>query len=185
LWHLLFYKPFSIIIIISFFFALINFVVKWSWKDPLRTPHFFTHTLYKICIMLLVQLFCCVVFSHVIERWCNLLPHDNIVFPTDKTKDRVTRTQVFSELRCSGMVISSCATSGNCQPFRSTWVHPRFLVGFVLLDLLFCVCFVGRCLFFCTFFLAIVLSVLLRYDWPFGIFKLFLLDSNLLLIITS
>ena len=39
------------------------------------------------------------------------------------------------------------------------------------------VCFVDRCLSFCTFFLAIVLSVLLRYtvsDCPFGIFKLFL-----------
>ena len=35
-------------------------------------------------------------------------------------------------------------------PFRRTWVHPRFLVGFVLLDLL-CVCFVDRCLSFCTF----------------------------------
>jgi len=38
-------------------------------------------------------------------------------------------------------------------------------------------CFVDRCLSFCTFFLAIVLSVLLRYrdsDYPFGIFKLFL-----------
>ena len=39
-----------------------------------------------------------------------------------------------------------------------------------------CVCFVDRCLSFCTFSLAIVLSVL-RYtdsDYPFGIFKLFL-----------
>jgi hypothetical protein len=39
------------------------------------------------------------------------------------------------------------------------------------------VCFVDRCLSFCTFLLAIVLSVLLRYtdsDYPFGIFKLFL-----------
>jgi hypothetical protein len=39
------------------------------------------------------------------------------------------------------------------------------------------VCFVDRCLSFCTFFWAIVLSVLLRYtdsDYPFGIFKLFL-----------
>ena len=38
------------------------------------------------------------------------------------------------------------------------------------------VCFVDRCLSFCTFFLAIVLSVLLRYtssDCSFGIFKLF------------
>jgi hypothetical protein len=39
------------------------------------------------------------------------------------------------------------------------------------------VCFVDRCLTFCTFFWAIVLSFLLRYtdfDYPFGIFKLFL-----------
>ena len=39
------------------------------------------------------------------------------------------------------------------------------------------VCFVDRCLSFCTFFLlVIVLSVLLQYtdsDYPFGIFKLF------------
>ena len=42
------------------------------------------------------------------------------------------------------------------------------------------VCFVDRCLSFCTFF-AIVLSVLLRYtdsDRPFGIFKLFFLRSR-------
>jgi hypothetical protein len=39
------------------------------------------------------------------------------------------------------------------------------------------VCFVDHCLSFCTFLLAIVLSVLLQYtdsDYPFGIFKLFL-----------
>jgi hypothetical protein len=38
------------------------------------------------------------------------------------------------------------------------------------------VCFVDRCLSFCTFFLAIVLSVLLRYTdshYPSGMFKLF------------
>jgi hypothetical protein len=36
--------------------------------------------------------------------------------------------------------------------FRSTWVHPRFLVGFVLLDLQFYMyVFVDRCLSFCTF----------------------------------
>jgi hypothetical protein len=37
------------------------------------------------------------------------------------------------------------------------------------------VCFVDRCLSFCTFVFTIVLSVLLRYtdsDYPFGIFKL-------------
>jgi hypothetical protein len=38
------------------------------------------------------------------------------------------------------------------------------------------VCFVDRCLSFCTFSFGIVLSVLHRYtdsDCPFGIFKLF------------
>ena len=43
--------------------------------------------------------------------------------------------------------------------------------------LVLCVCFVDRCLSFCTFFLAIALSVLLRYtdsDYRSGIFKLFL-----------
>jgi len=43
------------------------------------------------------------------------------------------------------------------------------------------VCFVDRCLSFCTFFLAIVLTVLLRYtdsDCPFGIFKIFLHKSK-------
>ena len=29
----------------------------------------------------------------------------------------------------------SVTRSRNCLPFRSTWVHPRFLVGFLLLDL--------------------------------------------------
>jgi hypothetical protein len=57
---------------------------------------------------------------------------------------------------------------------------PSVLVGFVFVtrSLVLCVCFVDRCLSFCTFFLlAIVLSVLLRYtdsDYPFCIFKLFL-----------
>ena len=42
--------------------------------------------------------------------------------------------------------------SRNCWPFLSTWVHPRFLVGFVLLDLLFSVwCFVHHCLSLCPF----------------------------------
>ena len=55
---------------------------------------------------------------------------------------------------------------------------PEFTPGLrVTRSLFFYVCFVDRCLSFCTFFLAIVLSVLLRYidfDCPFGIFKLFL-----------
>ena len=55
----------------------------------------------------------------------------------------------------------------NCLPFRSTWVHPRFLVGFVLLDLLF---YMYAFCPFVLFLLAIVLSVLLQYtdsDYPF------------------
>ena len=92
----------------------------------------------------------------------------------------------------------------NYLSFRSTWIYPRFLMGFVLLDLWFSVwCFVYLCLSFCPFlvivlsvlfwslcslsffghcavcpFLVIVLSVLFRfttYGCPFGIFKLFLL----------
>jgi len=44
-----------------------------------------------------------------------------------------------------------------------------------------CMCFVDRCLSVCTFPLAIVLSVLLRYtnsDYPIGILKLFLYSSQ-------
>jgi hypothetical protein len=40
-----------------------------------------------------------------------------------------------------------------------------------------CVCFVDRCLSFCSFLLAIVLSVLLQFTvsyYPFDICKLFL-----------
>ena len=43
------------------------------------------------------------------------------------------------------------------------------------------VCFVDRCLSFCTFLLAIVLSVFLRFtdsDYPFGIFKLFICHTG-------
>ena len=50
-------------------------------------------------------------------------------------------------------------------------------MGFVLLDLWFCVCVLWIVVCpFVLFLLAIVLSVLLRYadsDYPFGIFKLF------------
>ena len=51
--------------------------------------------------------------------------------------------------------------------------------------------FVDRCLSFCHFLLAIVLSVLLRFtdsDYPFGIFKLFLnclIDPNLSHVISN
>jgi len=54
---------------------------------------------------------------------------------------------------------------------------PVFSEVRVTRSLVLYVCFVDRCLSFCTFFLlTIVLSVLLRYtdsDYPFGIFKLF------------
>ena len=66
----------------------------------------------------------------------------------------------------------------SCLPFRSTRVHPRLLVGFVLHDIQFS--FLGNVLKivvcpFVLFLLAIVLSVL-RFtapDYSFGIFKLF------------
>ena len=53
--------------------------------------------------------------------------------------------------------------------------HPVFNRVRGTRSLVLCVCFVDRYLSFCTFFLAIVLSVLLRFtdsDYPFGIFKL-------------
>jgi hypothetical protein len=60
--------------------------------------------------------------------------------------------------------------------FRSTWVHPRLLVGFVLCDLyfylhvLYIVCWP-----FVLFLLSIVFSVILLYTdsgYPSGVFKL-------------
>ena len=59
-----------------------------------------------------------------------------------------------------------------------TWVHsPGVNRVRVSRSLVLYLCVVDRFLSFCTLFLAIVLSVLLRYtdsDYPFGIFKLFL-----------
>ena len=59
-----------------------------------------------------------------------------------------------------------------------TRVHPRFLLGFVLLDLQFYMYVLQIVVYpFVLFLLTIVLSVLLRYtdsNYPFGIFKLFL-----------
>jgi hypothetical protein len=55
---------------------------------------------------------------------------------------------------------------------------PRVVSGVrVSRSLVLCVCFVNRCLFFCPFSWAIVLSVLLRItdsDYHIGIFKFFL-----------
>jgi hypothetical protein len=51
---------------------------------------------------------------------------------------------------------------------------PVFTGVRVTRSLVLYVCFLDRCLSFCTLYLAIVLSVLLRYtdsDCPFGIFK--------------
>ena len=39
----------------------------------------------------------------------------------------------------------------NCLPFYGSWVHSRFLVGFMLLDLYCFPCFVDRCLSFPPF----------------------------------
>ena len=63
-------------------------------------------------------------------------------------------------------------------PFQSSWVHPRFLVGFVLLDLNF-ICIFCWSLFVLLyfFFWPLCYTSVLRYtdsDCPFGIFKLFL-----------
>ena len=67
--------------------------------------------------------------------------------------------------------------------FRSTRVHPFFYFGGARVTWTFVlyVSFVDRCLFFCLFPLAIVLSFL-RFtdsDCPFGIFKLFFVLSCL------
>ena len=56
---------------------------------------------------------------------------------------------------------------------------PEFSGVRVTRSLVLCVCFVDRCLSFCTFSFGIVLSVLFRYtdsDYPFGFFKLFLMS---------
>ena len=74
--------------------------------------------------------------------------------------------------------INSLKIGKNCLSFGSTRVHPRFLVGFVLLDLQFYVYALQIVVCpFVLFLLAIVLPVLLRYtdfDYPFDIFKLVL-----------
>ena len=55
-------------------------------------------------------------------------------------------------------------------------MEPVFSRVHVTRSLVLCACFVDRCLSFCPFFLAIVLSVLpfTDSDYHFGIFKLFL-----------
>ena len=57
--------------------------------------------------------------------------------------------------------------------------YPTIFSGVrVTRSLVLCVCFVDLCLSFCSFSLAIVLSVRLRFtdsDYPFGIINLFIL----------
>ena len=68
--------------------------------------------------------------------------------------------------------------AGTAYPSGAPEFTPIFNGVRVTQSLVLYVCFVDRCLSFCIFFfLAIVLSVLLRYadsDCPFDIFKLFL-----------
>jgi hypothetical protein len=68
--------------------------------------------------------------------------------------------------------------SRNWLPSLSTRVHPQFLVGFMLLDLLFSVsCFIDRFLSFFSFGHCDVLRFT-DSNYPFGIFKLFLWAVN-------
>ena len=76
----------------------------------------------------------------------------------------------------------------NFLPFRSTWVHPRFLVAFELLDLSFIcnVLYIAVCPFI-PFLLTIVLSVLLQFtysDYHFGIFKLLWIHCQFLSVLS-
>ena len=60
----------------------------------------------------------------------------------------------------------------SCCPLQSTRVQPRYLVGFVLLDLV-CVVF--------SFFVLLHLAIMLCHSssvYPFGIFKLFVSRSE-------
>ena len=70
--------------------------------------------------------------------------------------------------------------TGTAYPSGAPEITPGFSEVRVTRSLISYVCFVDRCLSFCTFFLlTIVFSVLLRYtdsDYTFGIFKLFLQD---------
>jgi hypothetical protein len=80
------------------------------------------------------------------------------------------------------------ATNGGrtAYPFGAPGFTPVFGGVHVTRFLVLCVCFVDRCLSFCTFFfLAILLSVLFQYtdsDYLYGILKLFLANCCLLVI---
>ena len=68
------------------------------------------------------------------------------------TCTRNLTTYLKKNCAVSTKVVYFCLPVRNCSPFRSTRVHPQFLVGFVLLDLQFFMqCFVDRCLSFCPF----------------------------------
>ena len=66
--------------------------------------------------------------------------------------------------------------AGNAYPSGAPEFTPSFSGVCVTRSLVLCVCFVDRCLSFCLFHLAIVVSVLrfTDYHYPFGIFKFFL-----------
>jgi hypothetical protein len=106
-----------------------------------------------------------------------------------KTKDRVTRTPLKTEgeLKCSGMVSSSCSTSDTrlvnpaTNPVLSQeWGKDRevFTTRGTFVTLVLYVCFVDRCLSFGTFSFGhcVVCSSSIYGFWlpPFGSFKLFL-----------
>ena len=109
----------------------------------------------------------------VAEYLCHKLPR---IYPTCRKhfpvlSSYMTYHQVCNQRNNTGD-ISWCR---NCLLFRGTLVHTRFLMGFQFLDLQFCVyCFGDRCLSF-----PFGHSIVCFSDYPFGIFKLFLLVVNM------
>ena len=74
--------------------------------------------------------------------------------------------------------------AGTAYPFGAPAFTPVFSAVGVTRSLVLCVCFVDLCLSFVLFLLAIVLFVLLRYtvsDYPFGIFKLFIRITKMMM----
>ena len=121
---------------------------------------------------------------HIVFRLCVVdlqlsvksLPITSKAVSSNPAHGEVYSIQLLCDKVCQLLV--TCRWFSPVSTFRSTWVHPRFLVGFVLLDLWFYVYVLQIVVCpFVLFLLAIVLSVRLRltdYDYPFGIFKLFL-----------
>ena len=97
--------------------------------------------------------------------------HIHIEFKAESNKSHFcpcSKTQVH--------MASKAFWAGIAYPSGAPEFTPIFSGVRVTRSLVLYVCFVGHCLSFCTFLLAIVLSVL-RYtdfDYPFGIFKLLL-----------